>query len=480
MTALHETTPPEAKFVGPTVQDLLDQETVEVPWVLRQEAFTNLGDAPFSPDRYTSAEFFQREVEHLWPKVWQLACLEQDIPAVGDSIVYDIVDWSFLVVRTGEHEIKAFYNSCLHRGRQLRSNDSAPARVPEFRCPFHGISWNLDGTLKEIPKSFEWDLHVEPDEFCLPQVRVGTWDGFVFINMDLDAEPIESFIGEMAEHFERWPFKNRWKAAHVAKIMPANWKVTAEAFLEAFLVLSTHPQMFAGLLGGDGSSCEYDVYDGGEANFNRMILNGPMPNPNLPYEVTEQDLIDEMFFRGGVQTESGDTAADEGERSTTAKTAREHMAQMGARGSASGIPYQGGPPTVVEQTSSIQYYLFPNMFPWAGSIFYRFRPLGRRVDKTIMECMLLVGHPEGVERPPAAPIHWLTEEQNWTEAPELGPLAEIFNQDSANIPYVQRGLLAAAGNLTLTTYGDSRIRHMHHLLDQYLDGSRPTPVTVRR
>lgn len=479
MTAVHETTPPEAKFVGPTVQDLLDQETVEVPWVLRQEEFTNLGDETISPDRYTSQEFFDREVEHLWPKVWQLACLEQDIPAVGDSIVYDIVNWSFIVVRTATDEIKAYYNSCLHRGRQLRVNDSVAARTPEFRCPFHGIAWNLDGSLKEIPKSFEWDLpQVDHDKFCLPEVRVGTWDGFVFINMDLDAEPIETFIGDLAEHFKRWPFANRWKAAHVAKIMPANWKVTAEAFLESFHVVATHPQMFAGLMGGDGSSCEYDVYGGGEANFNRMILNGPMPNPNLPYEVTEQDLIDEMFFRGGVQTESGDSATGP-ERSATAKTARHHIAEMGARGSASGIPYQGGPPTVVEQTSSIQYYLFPNMFPWAGSIFYRFRPLGNRVDKTIMECMLLVGQPEGAERPPSAPIHWLTEEQDWTEAPELGPLAEIFNQDSGNIPFVQRGLNAAKGDLTLTIYGDSRIRHMHRLLDEYLAGTRAS-VNVRK
>lgn len=469
--ASHETTPPEAKFAGPTVQDMLDEETVEVPWVLRQEAFTNLGDEPLSPERYTSAEFFEREVQHLWPKVWQLACLEQDIPDVGDSIVYDIVDWSFLVVRAEEDTIKAYYNSCLHRGRQLRVNDSAAARVPEFRCPFHGMCWNLDGTLKEIPKSYEWDLlHVDTDQFCLPEVRVDTWDGFVFINMDHDAGPLREFIGELADHFERWPFAGRWKAAHVAKVMPANWKVTAEAFLESFHVVATHPQMFAGLMGGDGSSCEYDVYGGGEAKFNRMILNGPMPNPNLPYEVTEQDLIDEMFFRGGVQTERGDTSAGSGERSTTASSARHHMAEMGARGSATGIPFQGGPPTVVEQTSSIQYFLFPNMCPWAGSIFYRFRPLGHQVDKSIMECMLLVGQPDGAPLPPAASIHWLTEEQDWTEAPELGPLAEIFNQDSANIPYVQRGLNAAAGNLTLTTYGDSRIRHFHHLLDEYLDG----------
>jgi nitrite reductase/ring-hydroxylating ferredoxin subunit len=472
----HPTTPPEAKFRGPTVQDMLDTETVPVPWALRQEEFTDLGVRTVDPARYTSAEFFQREVDDLWSRVWQLACLEQDIPNVGDTIVYEIVDWSFLVVRSAPDRIQAFWNSCRHRGRKLRTNDCAAAKVPEFRCPFHGLAWNLDGTFKEIPRSFEWDMdHMRADEFGLPEVRCDTWDGFVFINPDDDAGPLADHIGDLAKHFERWPFANRWKAAHIAKVIPANWKTTAEAFLESFHVVATHPQMFAGLLGGDGSSCEYDVYSGGDAMFNRMILNGPMPNPNLPYEVTEEELIEEMFFRGGVQTENGDAAAEatdptaSAEQSALGSTAREVMTQFGGRGSAQGMTVAGSPPTLVEKTSSIQYFLFPNVCPWSGSIFYRFRPYGRETEKAIMEVMFLVHHPADTPRPPAAPMHWLSEEQDWTEAAELGPLAEIFNQDSANLPHVQRGLHSARHPLTLTVYGDSRIAHLHHLLDRFLD-----------
>jgi nitrite reductase/ring-hydroxylating ferredoxin subunit len=462
--AARSTRPPEARFRGPSVQDMLDGETVEVPWVLRQEEFTDVGVKRLAVDRYTSAEFFDREVEHLWPRVWQLACLEQDIPRVGDTIVYEIVGWSFLVVRTAPDRVQAFWNSCRHRGRKLRTNE----------CPFHGLAWNLDGSFKEVPHAFDWDLdHARADELGLPEVRVETWDGFVFINLDADAEPLMDFIGDLAKHFERWPFARRWKAAHVAKVIPANWKATAEAFLESFHVVATHPQMFAGLLGGDGSSCEYDVYDGGDANFNRMILNGPMPNPNLPYQVSEEELIEEMFFRGGVQTENGVTSAADARAAAPGETAREVMANFGGRGSAQGMTCVGSPPTLVEKTSSIQYFLFPNLCPWSGSIFYRFRPYGREHEKAIMEVMFLVGLPEGQERPPAAPIHWLTEEQDWTEAPELGPLAEIFNQDSANLPHVQTGMHSARHDLTLTTYGDSRIAHLHHLLDRALGAEGP-------
>lgn len=458
---------PQVRWKGPTIQDLLDEETVPVPWVMRQEEFTFLGCEDLPIERYTSQAFADREVEKLWPHVWQFACWEQDIPNVGDTIVYDIVDWSFLVVRVAEDEVKAYYNSCLHRGRQLRHKDGF---CSEFRCPFHGLTWNLDGSLKTIPESIAWDFtHVDPASFGLPEARIECHDGMVFLNMDHDAPPLLEFLGDYTRHFERWPFRDRWKAAHVAKIMPANWKATQEAFLESFHVIATHPQMNAGLLGGDGSMCEYDIYDGGEANFNRMILAPPIPNPNLPYEVTEAELVEEMFFRGGAQTEGGFEASGEAGELPDGTTARAFMAQQ-SRERGMGLTADGSPMTDTEITSAIQYFIFPNLFPWSGPIFYRFRPLGRNPDKSIMEVWFMVTLPPGVPQPEPAKLRWLSEEADWTEAPELGALAEIFNQDSGNIPYLQKGMKAAGrAGLTLANYGDSRIRHMHRLLDRYLE-----------
>lgn len=89
----------------------------------------------------------------MWKRVWQMACREEDIPEVGDTLVYEICDISLLVVRTSESEIKTYYNACLHRGRQLREFDG---NAQELRCPFHGFCWNLDGSLKQVP--CEWDF----------------------------------------------------------------------------------------------------------------------------------------------------------------------------------------------------------------------------------------------------------------------------------------------------------------------------------
>src|SRR4029453_15725999 len=99
-------------------------------------------------------EFHRLEVERIWGRTWQVACREEQIPEIGDSIVYEIVDWSLIVVRTAEDEVRAFHNSCLHRGTQLRTK---PGNVTKgFRCPYHGMTWNVDGSLREIPSS--WDF----------------------------------------------------------------------------------------------------------------------------------------------------------------------------------------------------------------------------------------------------------------------------------------------------------------------------------
>jgi hypothetical protein len=114
--------------------------------------------------------------------------------------------------------------------------------------------------------------------------------------------------------------------------------------------------------------------------------------------------------------------------------------------------------------------VFPNFHPWGAfnRIVYRFRPNGDDHQTSIMECLYLAPFREG-ERPPPAPIHWLDFDEDWTNAPELGPLARIFNQDSFNLPKVQRGLRATQRpGLTLSNYQEAKIRHFHALLERWL------------
>jgi phenylpropionate dioxygenase-like ring-hydroxylating dioxygenase large terminal subunit len=438
---------------GVSYQELLDSDSRPVPVVLRNVSPGYFGDADLPVDRYISKDFFELEVEKLWKKTWQMACREEEIPNVGDTLVYDITDISILMVRTAPDTIKGFYNACLHRGRQLKEYDG-PAT--ELRCPFHGYAWSLDGDLTHIPA--QWDFpQVSPENFALPQVKVGTWGGFVFINMDHDCEPLESFLGELPSHFERWPLEDRYIQAHVGRLIKTNWKIVQEAFMEAFHVVATHPQLLPGI--GDANS-QYDVW----GNVSRAITPNGTESPHLGWAPTEQDKVDSMVDRRF--DEDPIISVPDG------MTARQ---VIGENGRAQFTPIIGAERadalTDAELTDSFYYTLFPNLHPWGAfnRIVYRFRPWGTDPEMAIMECYFLA--PFVGERPAPAPLHLLGVDDDWTEAPELGMLARVFNQDFFNLPKVQKGLHTLRLNkpgVTAAVYQETKIRHFHHLLDQAL------------
>lgn len=439
----------EARSSGLSYQELLDQDSRPVPEILREQSTRELPVVRVPIERYTSQAFFDLEMERVWKRVWQMACREEDIPEVGDSLVYEIGNTSILVVRAEGDRILAFHNSCLHRGRKLRDHDG---RVEEIRCPFHGWCWHLDGMLKEIPG--RWDFpHVERERYALPSVQVGTWGGFVFVNPDPDCEPLAAYLGDLPRHFERWPLEGRCKEAHVAKRLPCNWKVAQEAFMEAYHVVATHPQILAGI--GDANS-QYDVWD----NFSRAITANMTPSPHLAWEPSEQDMLDSMMSRS-LDSEPMMRVPDGG-------TARATLAQ------ASRMQLQALVPSANELSDSeladsFYYTVFPNFHPWAAynRIVYRFRPNGCDPHSSIMEVMYLT--PFRGKRPKPAPIHWLGEDEDWTAAPELGFLARVFNQDTFNLGRVQEGLRGAShSEVTLARYQEAKLRHFHTLLERWV------------
>jgi phenylpropionate dioxygenase-like ring-hydroxylating dioxygenase large terminal subunit len=73
-------------------------------------------------ERYYSVEFYRVEIERMWTRTWQIACRLEEIPKVGDHVIYEIADKSLIVIRSGPAEIEAVHNVCLHRARILRPN----------------------------------------------------------------------------------------------------------------------------------------------------------------------------------------------------------------------------------------------------------------------------------------------------------------------------------------------------------------------
>jgi phenylpropionate dioxygenase-like ring-hydroxylating dioxygenase large terminal subunit len=436
------------------VQELLDAETVPVPGTLRATADDDLGTAGVPRARYTSRAVHELEVEKVWSRVWQMACRAEQIPEVGDSIVYDVAGFSLIVVRRGPDEIRAFHNSCLHRGTRLRTG---PGPLQELRCPFHGFAWHLDGSFAGMP--CPWDFpHVDAGSFCLPEARVALWGGFVFVCMDAGAEDLASYLEILPGHFDPWPLEERYLTAHVVRVLPCNWKVALEAFIESYHTVAVHPQLLT--TSGD-SQTEYDVYPG-VRHVNRMITPVGIASEHVGREVDEQEIVDAMFLTRN----DPDATVPEGSsaRHVLAERTRRQLAER------TGRDYTAI--TDSEALDAIEYFVFPNLMPWAGyttPLTYRFRPNGRDHESAVMDVMLLEPVPAGGGRPAPAATRQLDDGQSWADAPELGYLGRILDQDTATLARVQQGLQSvSAPEVTLARYQENRIRHFHATLGAYL------------
>lgn len=131
-----------------------------------------------------------------------------------------------------------------------------------------------------------------------------------------------------------------------------------------------------------------------------------------------------------------------------------------------------------EMIDNFDYTIFPNFHPWGSfnRIVYRFRPNGDDHRTSIMEVLLL--SPFSGERPPPAPVHWLGTDESFTDAPELGMLGKIFNQDLANMAKVQKGLeTSKKGAVTMSDYMESKVRWLHHKLDVWIDAGEQADIS---
>lgn len=394
------------------------------------------GAQKVSTDRYFDPKFLELERDRIWRRVWQVACRLDDIPEIGDYVVYEVGELSWLVVRVSETEIKAHQNACLHRGRLLRECDGKKAT--EFRCPYHGWSWKLDGSAKEI--LCEWDFQEALDDAAhLPGAKVDTWGGWVFINPDPEAMPLAEYLGaDMIAQYEKFDHASFWKQAHVTRVVPANWKVAMEAFMEGWHVVATHPQLL--LLNWDNSGDRYDVF-GHWGRGGHVTIGRSSAHRSLIYD-RDQLLAEYRMSADSTREYHRQIIGDEIDRFSDA-----------------------------ELNDNAYCDLFPNFHPWSGfaRINFRFRPYGNNPDKALMDVILIAPWPKDQPKPPAAKQEMLREDQAWAEAKSIGTLGRIIDQDCANMVSVQAGLKAKfPRHVWLSGYQEGKIRNFHRNYDRLM------------
>jgi len=445
------------------------------PDYLFEESHRPMSTAPIPIEPYTSAEFARLERERMWPNVWLFAAREDEMPDPGDTVVFDINDKSFLLVRQADGSVRAFYNSCLHRGRKLRTK---PGNTTQLRCPFHGFTWRTDGSLREIPCA--WDFkHLEGKDLSLPEVRVNLWQGFIMITENNDIPEFTEWVGPVLDQYAHYDLENRYTMMWVAKRIPANWKATAEAFMEAWHSITTHPQLLGFL--GDANS-RYDLY--GDF-FNRAITPSGVLSPHITGR-DQQYVLDKMAeFAGGSDASTNrrfNASADTADLDPTDPFyARKLLAEANRQGFSANDGHDYSDRSDAEMLDNFTYNIFPNFSPWIGciaSLLYRWLP-GDTPDSCIMEIRLLARTPKGQKRPRAAERVDIPDDQPFAWAANVmgENLAGVFDQDMANLPHVQTGMKASKlGVMELGAYQDSRVRHFQETLMKYIDGVLPGPA----
>ncbi|MBV9995722.1 MAG: aromatic ring-hydroxylating dioxygenase subunit alpha [Caulobacteraceae bacterium] len=439
-----------------TYQDLLATDSRPAPALLG-ETTVDFGLEPVPASNYTSRAFFEKEIEKVWLKTWQYVCREEHVPEPGDTYVYDLLDKTAIVTRQPDGSLKAMQNVCLHRGRKLVTSGGCKQ---QFRCPYHGFTWNTDGSFRENP--FGWDFpQIDPKRFSLPELRLETWAGFVFINFDPAATPLKEQMWPLTEHLEHWRIEDCTMVAHVGKIAHANWKACAEAFLESHHVYTTHPQ-----INGTNAfeSTQYDVLSDHVTRFISPVAVTSAFHPKLD----DEQRVALLFGRAGMRMDSqaevvlgpGQTA-----RAYAAENARRELA------AATGFDFEGAGDA--EVTDGIAYDFFPSFHLWGGyrdKICYRFRPWEMDHEKTLLEVMLFRIAPKDGPKPPPAAFNMLGEDDPWSGAAELGFLAGVYDQDQSNMAPVQAGLraLGETGVVQFSRYQEIRCRNLHRMVAEYM------------
>ena len=451
---------------GESVQSIIARDTIQPDESVRRVSWSDMGNEDIPIERYKSREFHELEKEKLWNKTWQVACRVEEIPEVGDHYLYDICDDSVIVVRTAPDTIKAYVNACLHKGNAL-CIESGHAK--EFRCPYHGWTWSLDGSLKALTGAWDFE-HVNREEFGLPEVKLDIWGGFVFVNLDDDCQPLLDYLEILPELLSEEEFSKRYKAVHVSQVVPCNWKIALEAFSEGYHIAETHFEKDENhMVSPDGiaafsadTKIQYDVFPESR-HIDRLLLVDGLPSQYVAHKVDGQKTIDMMLRRAPAEVRP---RLKDGER------ARDVLADFNRKALSELYGVDFSKASSHDMLDQSQYKVFPNFTIWGttfATLMYRFRPWNDSPDQALFEIWFLHPIPEDGRDYTVMSEKRIEPDELWANQPEMGPFGPVVDQDIPNLFRLTKGLKATRKTgVTLGTYQESLIRHFHQTYDEYL------------
>jgi phenylpropionate dioxygenase-like ring-hydroxylating dioxygenase large terminal subunit len=198
-----------------------------------------LGTDPIPAKYYYDTEWYELERKAVWLRSWLNVGHVCEIPEPGSFIRREIefANASLLIVRGKDGEVRAFHNTCTHRGTQL--TDEPCGKRNTFSCPYHMWTFGTDGSLISAP-DFERFYTTKADQ-ALKQVAVDVCAGLIFICFD-PQQGLRDYLGSMANKLEQLPVTQATTFHEYVYDINANWKMTYDNFQENYHLRFVHPR----------------------------------------------------------------------------------------------------------------------------------------------------------------------------------------------------------------------------------------------
>lgn len=431
-------------------------------------------EASLDAERYTAPAFMQREWDGIWTRSWLLAGLLGDLEEVGDYFVFNLGRESIIVSRTESGDIAAVYNVCQHRGNRIMTNERGSVRA--ISCPYHGWTYDLDGRLQSVPDAERFVQGIPCEEHSLKPVQVDTWAGLVWINMDLQAPSLETFLGDVIPELAPYRFEDMVLVSDQTVTLDANWKTCIDNFNEQYHVDFIHPQHASFV---DCCNATNELWPLGHR---RVLVEGYVTNPR--YGIPEQvpPILEAAIRPLGLDPEDF--------RGRVPEIRKAVQRQKRLVGEKLGFDYSGFND---EQVSDVlQYDLFPNVIMtikpeelWV----MRPRPHPTDPDKCFFDKWTLrVNLPGDSSRG----LSLVGDPKVTADAIDDRPEREVFDQDdvvagkhSMTITIdqdihllrdMQAGMHSRGFRRAVLNEDEIRVQHFHDWVDAWLEGRAWAPT----
>ena len=188
---------------------------------------------------YTHPGFLELEKECIFASSWQMVGHLSLVKKIGDHCIAECGGNPILVVKDNQDVVRGFYNVCRHRGGPLATENGCSKML---QCKYHGWTYQLDGSLRGVPKFDRTELFDKKD-FGLVPVHTDVWEDLIFVNIDRNPTPLEVYLRGVVERIAPARISGKTFARRANYVVESNWKVYVDNYLEGYHIPLVHPEL---------------------------------------------------------------------------------------------------------------------------------------------------------------------------------------------------------------------------------------------